>query len=61
MSLGTVLALLQVLLSDVTPTLKAAALAELKTLEVEEASKPTLLFLIKLVESALAAAAVPAA
>jgi len=48
--------LLQLVWGAVSPALKTAALAELKTLEVAEASQPLLLMIIKEAEILVTAA-----
>lgn len=51
-----ILPILQLIWSAVSPSLKAAALTELKALEVTEAGQPMLLALIKEAEVLVAAA-----
>ena len=53
---GTIVAIFQMILSAVSPALKQAALAELQSLEVAEASRPVLEMLIKEAEVLVAAA-----
>ncbi len=52
----TIIAIFQLILSAVGPSLKAAALAELKVLEVDEANNPIMLLIIQEAEKLVAAA-----
>lgn len=56
MDWSVILPILQLIWTATNPALKAAALAELKTLEVVEKDKPILLYFIKEAEVLVAAA-----